>query len=35
MATQQSIPESVAARHGAQQGWTESFDRLTEYLGKA
>jgi uncharacterized protein YndB with AHSA1/START domain len=32
---QQSIPESVAARHGAQQGWTESFTRHAEYLAKA
>jgi uncharacterized protein YndB with AHSA1/START domain len=32
---QQSTPESVAAPHGAQQGWTESFTRLAEYLGKA
>jgi len=29
---QQSVLESVAERSGAQQGWTESLDRLGEYV---
>ena len=28
----QSIPESLAERIGAQQGWTESLERLEEFL---
>jgi uncharacterized protein YndB with AHSA1/START domain len=32
---QQSVLESVAERHGARQGWTETLDRLAEYLAKA
>lgn len=31
----QTIPESVVERPGAQQGWSESFDRLAEDLAKA
>ena len=30
----QTLLESVAQRHGAQQGWNESFDRLAAYLAK-
>jgi uncharacterized protein YndB with AHSA1/START domain len=29
------VPESVAERSGAVQGWTETLDRLAEYLAKA
>jgi uncharacterized protein YndB with AHSA1/START domain len=29
------VPESLAKRHGAQQGWTETLDCLAEYLAKA
>jgi uncharacterized protein YndB with AHSA1/START domain len=32
---QQTVLESVAERNGAQQGWTETLDRLAEYLAKA
>jgi uncharacterized protein YndB with AHSA1/START domain len=31
----QTVPPTVAARHGAQQGWNESLDRLAEYLAAA
>lgn len=31
----QSVPESIAERTGARQGWIESLDRLAEYLSKA
>jgi uncharacterized protein YndB with AHSA1/START domain len=29
------VPESVAERNGARQGWTETLDRLAEYLAEA
>jgi uncharacterized protein YndB with AHSA1/START domain len=32
---QQTVLESVAERHGARQGWTETLDCLAEYLAKA
>ncbi len=32
---QQSVLQSVAERSGAQQGWTETMDRLAEELAKA
>jgi uncharacterized protein YndB with AHSA1/START domain len=32
---QQTVLESIAERHGARQGWTETLDRLAEYLAKA
>jgi uncharacterized protein YndB with AHSA1/START domain len=35
LTVQQTLLESVAGRSGAQQGWTESFDRLAENLAKA
>jgi uncharacterized protein YndB with AHSA1/START domain len=31
----QSVPESIAEKTGARQGWAESLDRLAEYLSKA
>ena len=32
---QQTVLESVAERHGARQGWTETLDRLAAYLARA
>jgi uncharacterized protein YndB with AHSA1/START domain len=29
------VPESIAKRQGAQQGWAETLDRLAEYLTQA
>jgi hypothetical protein len=29
------VPEPLAERNGAQQGWTETLDRLAEFLTKA
>jgi uncharacterized protein YndB with AHSA1/START domain len=31
----QSVPESIAEKTGAREGWAESLDRLAEYLSKA
>ncbi|MGH8064289.1 MAG: SRPBCC domain-containing protein [Candidatus Entotheonellia bacterium] len=35
LTSQQTVIASVAERNGAQQGWTETLDRLAEYLAKA
>jgi uncharacterized protein YndB with AHSA1/START domain len=32
---QQGVLKSVTERHGAQQGWTETLDRLADYLAQA
>jgi uncharacterized protein YndB with AHSA1/START domain len=35
LALRSGVPEELAERSGARQGWEESLDRLAEYLSKA